>query len=184
MRVYLRAFELEDYKLINLWRSDREITALLSGNVIFVSSEREKKWVEEKIFNDTTCLYLAICLNENKEMVGYLSVTSIDSRNRKAEWAGIIIGRKDLLRHGYAHEAVRLMLEHLFFELGLHRVYAYVLEEHESSLRMCYKAGFKKEGILKDNVFKNNRFHNSVLLSVLKDEFEALIEKEREQANT
>lgn len=181
MRIYLRAFELEDYKLINQWRRDPDITALLSGNVIFVSSEREKKWVEDMIFNDTNSLYLAICLNETQEMIGYLSVTSIDLRNRKAEWAGLIIGRKDLLRHGYANEAIRLMLEHLFFQLGLHRVYAYVLEEHKSSLQMCYKAGFKQEGVLKDNMFKFNRFHNSVLLAIFKDEFEAIVEKE--QAN-
>jgi ribosomal-protein-alanine N-acetyltransferase len=179
MRIYLRAFELEDYKLINQWRSDPEITALLSGNVMFVSSEREKKWVEDKIFEDSTSLYLGICLKESNELIGYLSVTSIDYRNRKAEWAGLIIGRKDLMRHGYANEAVRLMLEHLFFQLGLGRVYAHALEEHVNSIRMMMKAGFKKEGVLRNNVFKDNRFHNSVFMSLLKEEFDTLLEEEK-----
>jgi RimJ/RimL family protein N-acetyltransferase len=171
MRVYLRAFELDDIDLIHKWRKDPEINKLLSGNVFFVSSERDKKWIEEKIFNDSNELYLAICLEEKDEMIGYLSVTNIDLRNRKAEWAGLIIGNKDLWNKGYANDAIRLMLEHLFHQMNIHRVYAYVLEDHITSLKMCEKAGFIREGILRDNVYKNNKFNNSVLLSLLQGEF-------------
>ena len=32
MRVYLRAFELDDYKLINKWHKDEEITEFVGGN--------------------------------------------------------------------------------------------------------------------------------------------------------
>jgi ribosomal-protein-alanine N-acetyltransferase len=44
--VYLRAFELENYKLINSWRRDEEIYRLTDGNKCYVSSERDRKWVE------------------------------------------------------------------------------------------------------------------------------------------
>ncbi|HNT23103.1 MAG TPA: GNAT family protein [Anaerolineales bacterium] len=178
MRIHLRAFEPEDYKLTSQWRADPEITDLLGGNLFYVSSEREKKWVEEKIFNDVTNIYLAICLNENQDMIGYLSITSLDLRNRKAE-LGIIIGRKDLWNQGYAREAIRLGLEHLFFQLNLRRVHAYVLEEHESSLALFRRSGFIQEGILRDNVFKNGRFHNMVVLSILEDEFKVLTTREK-----
>ena len=177
MRVYLRAFELEDYKKINEWRRDKEITAQTSGNVLFISSEREKKWIEDKIFNDESELYLAICLRESDEMIGYLGIININWRNRNAEWGGIIIGGKDLWSQGYATEAARLMLEHVFFELGLHRFYGFWLEENAASIRMGEKLGFKREGTLRDSVFKNNRFHNQVLLSLLKKEFEEMLEE-------
>ena len=179
-RIFLRAFEMDDYILISEWRSDPDVTVLLSGNVIFVSSEREKKWVEDKIFDDTTSLYLAICLRENKEMIGYLSVNHIDLRNRKAEWAGLIIGRKDLWNKNYAKEATRLMLEHLFFQMNLHRIYAYVLEEHQASRRMMERSGFELEGILRDNIFKDNRYHNMAMYSLMKDGFETFIAREQE----
>ncbi len=41
-RVYLRAFEPDDYRLINKWRNDPEINKYLGGNTFLVSSEREK----------------------------------------------------------------------------------------------------------------------------------------------
>jgi RimJ/RimL family protein N-acetyltransferase len=177
MRVFLRAFEIEDFKLINQWRSDPEVTKLLGGNVFFVSSEREKKWIEEKIYGDATSLYLAICLVENKRMIGYLSITSIDFRNQKAE-IGIIIGQKDLWNLGYAREALRLGLEYLFTQMNMQRVYAYVLREHETSLRLFDRAGFTREGILRRNIFKNNHFQDMVLLSILRDEFVPFLEQE------
>jgi RimJ/RimL family protein N-acetyltransferase len=178
MRVYLRAFELEDYKNINRWHRDAEIADQTSGNVYFVSSEREKKWVEDKIFHDEKNLYLAICLEKNHEMIGYLSIIKIDWRNRQAEWGGLTIGRKDLWNQGYATESAQLMLKHVFFEMGLHRFYGCWLEEHVASMRMAEKLGFKKEGILRDSVFKNNKFHNQVLMSLLKEEFEAVFSRE------
>jgi len=179
VRIYLRAFELEDYKKINEWRRYPEIIAKTGGSVFFVSSEKDKKWVEEKIFNDQS-LYLAICLKENDEMIGYLSVVDIDWRNRKAQWGGITIGRKDLWNQGYAKEAARLMLEYVFREMGLHRFYGHWLESHGVSIKMGERLGFNREGILKDSVFKNGRFHNLVVMSLLKDEFEGMLETDLE----
>jgi len=176
MRVYLRAFELEDYRIINEWRRDPEIMAKTGGNVFFVSSEKDRKWVEDKIFNNDLSLYLAICLTESDEMIGYLSVINIDWRNRKAQWGGIIIGRKDLWNKGYARDAARLMLEYIFLEMGLHRFYGHWLESHSISIKMGERLGFKREGILRDNVFKNGKFHNLVVMSLLKDEYEETLE--------
>lgn len=41
-RIYLRAFEIDDYVLIHKWRNNPEINYYLVGNVFMVSSEREK----------------------------------------------------------------------------------------------------------------------------------------------
>ncbi len=177
MRVYLRAFRPEDYLSINKWRHDPVLMAHVGGNVIFVSPEREKRWVESKIFDDREAIYLAICLKENDEMIGYLSISNIDWRNRKAELGGILIGRRDLWNQGYGAEAGRLMLEHVFFEMGLHRFYGYWLEENAGSIRMAEKLGLKKEGLLRHTVFKGNRWHNQWVMGVLKEEFEAVIQK-------
>lgn len=174
MRVYLRAFELEDYKIINVWRRDPEIFEKTGGSVRFVSSEKDRRWVEDKILHDEQNLYLAICLTETDEMIGYLSIVNIDLQNRHAKWGGIVIGRKDLWSSGYATEAAVLMLRHIFFEMGLHRFYGHWLEEHASSIRMGEKLGFKKEGVLKDTVFKRNRFHSQVVMAILKEEFEVI----------
>jgi len=49
MKVYLRAFELADYKVSLRWRNDDKLWSALCGPKYFVSSENEKKWIENAI---------------------------------------------------------------------------------------------------------------------------------------
>lgn len=174
MRIYLRAFELSDSSLIHRWRSNEDIVRNVSGNTYFVSSEREKKWVEDKIVNDYRDMYLAICLKANNEMIGYTSINNIDYRNRKAEWGGTIIGEIEHQSQGYATEAAILMLGYIFEELNLNKCYGYCLEEHAATIKLLKKLHFTQEGILRENVFKNNSYKNMLLFSLLRHEYEAV----------
>jgi RimJ/RimL family protein N-acetyltransferase len=171
MDIYLRAFEMEDYKKINQWRKDAEMYELTAGPKRFVSSEVEKRWVEEKIFSKNE-LYLAICLSSNDTIIGYISMKNIDTHNRTACWSGYVIGDKESREKGNASQAVMLLLEYAFEELGMNRVYAEALEENKVSLTLCASLGFKREGVLRNHVFKNNAYHNLVQLGMLKGEFE------------
>ena len=174
--IYLRAFEIEDYKVINRWRNDDEIQSLTGGNKYFVSSAKEKQWVEEKIIDNAKNIYLAICLKETGKMIGYLSINDIDWRNKKALWGGLIIGDKEQLNKGCATEASLLMLDYVFSERGLHRFFGHWLKSNHPSLRVATKLGFQQEGILRDCVYKANSFHDLVVLSILKEEFEKVKE--------
>src|SRR4051812_28633462 len=110
--VYLRAFEPDDYKKINAWRRDDAIYQLTTGNRHFVSSENDRKWVLDKSINNQTEIYLAICLAKDGLLIGYVSLSDIDYRNRRAEWSAIVIGEKEYRGQGYATEAVYLLLEY------------------------------------------------------------------------
>jgi RimJ/RimL family protein N-acetyltransferase len=170
-RVYLRAFEPEDYTLTIKWRNDEGITKALAGNRFFVSQAKEKKWVEEKSINNVDYIYLAICLREDGKMIGYTSINSIDCRNLKAEWGGTIIGEKDFWGKGYATEAAMLMLEYLFEQYPMHKCYGYCLEEHQVTEKMLLSLGFTKEGFVRDDVFKDGEFKSKLLFSILRDEY-------------
>ena len=170
-RIFLRAFEPDDYKLTYKWRQDEEITKFLSGNKWFVSSERERRWVEEKILDDRANIYLAICENETGLMLGYLSINNIDLRNRTAEWGGLTIGSKEHQNKGYASEAAKMMLEYIFEELGINRCYVYCLAKHPYTIKLFEKLGFTKEGELRECIFKNNEFNNLLLYSMLRAEY-------------
>jgi ribosomal-protein-alanine N-acetyltransferase len=92
--VFLRAFEKDDLFLLNEWHNDENINSLTTGRKYFVSSEYDKKWIEERVLDNYNQVYCAICDNETKKMVGYTSLTKIDYINRKAFWGGLIIGDK------------------------------------------------------------------------------------------
>ncbi|SDB81152.1 GNAT family N-acetyltransferase [Williamwhitmania taraxaci] len=169
-RVYLRAFEVDDYILINRWRRDPEIIKYLAGNVFFVSSEREKKSVENKIFDDSVNLYLGICEKNTNKLIGYTNINNIDLRNAKAEWAGTFIGDKDFAGQGYGREASILMLSFLFSQYPIHKCYGRCLEEHPTTAKLFISLGFTQDGVLRDDVFKNGEFKNVLMFSILRDE--------------
>ena len=169
---YLRALEPEDYKRTYQWRVDPDITKLLTGNVFFVSLEREKKWVEEKIFDDFKEIYWAICDKGTNKMVGMTSLRYIDYRNRKAFIGGITIGKEHWGKH-YAYYAIVLVMKYAFLELGLNKVSTDYIAEHKVSEHLfTHKLGFKKEGVFRQELFKNGKYHDIVKVAILKSEFD------------
>ncbi len=179
MRIYLRALEVDDYKTSVKWRNDVEIGNLVGGPKYFVSSEREKEWVHNAIF-DNSKLVLAICLKKNDKYIGNIMLEDIDYINRSAH-VPVFIGDKSEWNKGYATEARMLMLEYAFHQRGMQRIVAYVLEGNVASLKMHEKCGYKIEGVLRNAVYKNGEFHNQVVLSILRNEFETKYKEYREK---
>jgi RimJ/RimL family protein N-acetyltransferase len=176
-RLYLRAFEYEDLKFLNMLRNDDSFFALTTGNKYYISSERDKKWIEDKIFNNYNQLYLMLCTIEGNQPIGYICATNIDYINRKAQLGGIAI-TPEFAGAGYGTEGTQLLLRHLFGEMGLNKVYVFSLEEHAATLRIAEKTGFQKVGLVRDYVYKQNRFHNAYLLEILRADYEQRINEE------
>jgi ribosomal-protein-alanine N-acetyltransferase len=174
-KVYLRAFEPDDYKKINAWRRNEELYRLTTGNRYFVSSERDRRWVLEKI-DDQATLYFAICVSEDHTMIGYASLAEIDYKNSHAEWSGIVIGEEQYRGRGYATEATYLLLEYAFDELGMNRVAGTWLVENTVSVFLGKSMGFRTEGILREYVYKNGKRHDVLVMSMLRPEFDRLKE--------
>ena len=110
-------------------------------------------------------------------MIGYISLSNIDYRNGRADWSGIVIGDKEYQGQGYASQAIYLLLEYAFDELGLHRVQGEWIDDHTVSLFLAKMMGFQEEGLLREYVYKGGRRHDLILMSVLKPEFERIRER-------
>ncbi len=174
IRVYLRAFEIDDHVLLNKWRQDKEISHNFSGIPLFSSLENEKQWVESRIF-DKQSVSCAICLKETDEFIGAIFLNEIDYHNRSGH-IPVFIGEKGYWGKGYATDARILMLHYAFFERGLERIWARVLEDNIPALKMLEKSGFKREGVLRKSKFKNGEFVNEIYLGILKNDFIPVLE--------
>jgi len=170
-RVYLRALELDDYKTSVKWRNDSEINSKISGTTYFVSSEYEKNWVVNKIFESGDDIVLVICLKQTDQYVGNVYIRNINWINRSAE-SSILIGEKSCWKCGVGSESLMLTLRFAFYERNLERISAYVLEASTVSLRLHEKCGYRKEGLLRNSVYKDGRFQNQYVLSILRSDFE------------
>ena len=169
--IYLRAFEYSDLCFLNKLRNDDLLFYSTCGNKYYISSERDRKWIEDKIFNNQNQLYLLISTIEGNISIGYICATNIDYINRKAQWGGIVIV-SEFAGKGYGTEASKLLLGHLFEELGMNMVYGFWKEDNGVSLKMAEKLGFQKNGLVRDFVYKQNKFYNAYLYSILKSEYE------------
>lgn len=171
MKVFLRALNTADSEKIYHWLLDDEVQSLIGGNTFFASQDYVNRWIEKKIFSKTD-IYLAICLTETREIIGYLSIKDIDYRNRKAIWGGILIGNKELWGKGLATEAANLMLKFVFEELNINLIWAFWLEEHTASIKIGKRVGFKSLGVIPQSLFKGGKYHNQVIMGLLKKDYD------------
>ena len=166
-RVYLRAFEPDDYKTTIKWRKDDVIWDMLGGTKYFVSETYEKQWIENTIFNSKD-VKLAVCLDENDKHIGNVYMTNINEINRSCV-SHVLIGEKEYWGHGYAREALLLAIDYMFNERNIHRIQANVLVSNVASLKMHEKCGYKLEGTLREAVYKNGKYQDQYVLALVKN---------------
>ena len=175
-KILFRAFEPEDYLLINRWRNDPEIQKMTVGTFRYVSSEMEKTWLQNKMMNNTKEIYLAICLKENpKKMIGYTSINDIDYINRSAHGGGIVIGETEFRDGVIRHEVGIKIRAYVFDTLNMHRFSGACLAEHITSRITIEANGFVLEGRKRKAVYKNGEYHDLLLFSLLREEYYTLL---------
>jgi len=64
-------------------------------------------------------------------------------------------------------------LKEAFEQLNLHRAGGWTYAENKASIALAEKMGFKEEGRLRENVFFDNSFHDTVVLGLLKNEYDS-----------
>jgi len=170
IRVFLRALEIEDHIKIHQWRQDVEIKRNFSGMPLFSSTLNEKNWIESKILdkNNVSC---AICIKGTNEFIGCIFLNDIDYHNRSGH-IPVFMGEKQYWGLGYATDARILMLHYAFYDRGLERIWAKVIEDNTAALRMLEKTGYKKEGVLRKSIFREGKFVNEIFLGIIKEDFE------------
>lgn len=74
---------------------------------------------------------------------------------------------------GYATEAAHAVLDYMFTDLGLRRVYARHYARNPASGRVLEKLGMRREGVLRSHIVRFDEVHDAVLYGLLVDEWES-----------
>lgn len=168
--VYLRMFEKKDLAFIHKLRTDEENFSLTLRVRAFASLEDSEAWLEHKMQKNAQYQYLAICLKDTHEIIGFTSVNNIDFISRKAEWGGLVIAR-EYASKGYGKQTGKLLLDFLFGDLGMHLIYGYVQEENIGSQKLADAAGFKRTGYIPEYAYKNYKYHNVYIYALTRPEY-------------
>lgn len=170
-RIYLRALELDDYKISIIWRKNKELWSKLAGTHYFVSEAYEKKWIEEKVLTPKSNeIVLAVCSQENNRYIGNVYLTDIDWINKNAH-IHIMLGDDSFWGKGIGTESIMTIVKYAFKEKNLHRIYGRILSDNIASIKMFKKCNFTQEGVLRQNAYKNGVYNDMVIMSILKEEF-------------
>lgn len=169
--VRLRAIEREDIPRFVRWFNDPEVRRFLSMHEP-MSRAQEERWFESYLSRKDD-LILAIEVREGDSWVhvGNIGLHRIDWKNRVAT-LGIVIGEKGYWDKGYGTEAVRTMLRHAFFELGLNRVELETYSFNPRAQRCYERVGFRREGVRRQALYRDGKFHDVITMGILRVEFE------------
>jgi RimJ/RimL family protein N-acetyltransferase len=169
--VRLRAIEPGDRERAHAWLNDPEVTYYLTMRYSLASSD--PMWMADAQPNSfANGVHLAIETRDGAHMGG-INLHELNPEDRKAG-LGIIIGDKACWSNGYGADAIATLLRFGFHEMNLHRVWLGVLDGHEGAIHCYEKAGFQEESRRRQQVYKHGRYWDVLIMSILRDEFEAL----------
>lgn len=63
------------------------------------------------------------------------------------------------------------MLDHAFDEMGLHRVFAWTIDDNEASQELLRRLGFTHEGTYREHVFSGGEYRDTVHYGLLTSEW-------------
>lgn len=166
----LRELSRKDLTIINKWRNDPELIALLGAPFRYINMNVDEKWFEGYMGNRGNAIRCAIVEEDKDDILGLVSLVDINYINQSAVFH-IMIGDKENQGKGIGTFAVQAMLEHAFFNMNLQRIELSVLESNERARNLYEKMGFSLEGVKRKAVYKAGEFKNMRIYSILKEEY-------------
>jgi RimJ/RimL family protein N-acetyltransferase len=163
-KVYLRPLAQDDLDRVLKWHNDAELYSTLGGHFRYVSREAETEWLRRRL-EARDEVNLAICLSEPPQHIGNIYLRNINWVDRNAE-LHTFIAQREHRGKGYGSTAVRLIAKHAFEDLGLMRIYLFVLATNSGAIAAYEKCGFLKEGQLRRHVLKSGIFEDILVMGL------------------
>lgn len=118
------------------------------------------------LLHDSTKELLIIEDQETEAPIGQILLNGISHVHRNCEFS-IRIGETEYRGKGLGTEALHLMIDHAWNDLGLHRVELSVFADNNPARRAYEKAGFVIEGVKREAAFVDGAWRDVVIMSQL-----------------
>lgn len=129
----------------------------------------ERKAGFVKVKDDPLRGSLAVIRNDDGALLGRVTYFDLNTRNGAVE-IGYLLG-PPYRGHGYGHEAVQLLLTHLFENIKVNKVMAQTGEFNEPSVTLLKSLGFTQDGRLRQHHSLDGVMYDDLVFSLLKGEF-------------
>lgn len=172
-RVLLRRFRLEDVAQFVAYRSSPEVARYQSWDAPYPAQDGER-FVHQMMAShpDTTgeWFQFAVVLRFTGQLIGDCAALPQADDPRQCE-IGFTIA-PGYQGHGYATEAVRLLLGYLFGARGKHRITASCDARNTASAAVLERVGMRREGHLRQSTWAKGEWTDDLLYAQLRDEWQ------------
>ncbi len=168
----LRPFRVEDAELRFKASLDSPTRQAHADGIEFPTSvELQKAWLEKVAGCRENGGFVLFAMDTlDSETIGWVSLHSLDHKNGTFSF-GVAVYR-DHRGHGYAVDAVRMLLKYGFWEQRYQKCNSICVHSNQASMRMHIKLGFTEEGRCRRNSFFNGVYHDDVLFGMTREEFD------------
>ena len=150
------------------WLKDSSINQFLESRFSKYDQVSLKDYMRD-LAQRKDVLQFAIVVKLEDVHIGNIKLGPIN-QNHKYAAIGIMIGVKEYWGRGYASEAIRLLSNYAFNELGLNKLTAACYANNRGSIKAFKKAGFRQEGIQRHQFMSNNTYIDGIQLGLLASE--------------
>ncbi len=165
-KVTLRALEPEDLEFLFQMENDNSLWEVSHTQTPF-SKFILKQYLENAHLDifEAKQLRLIIADNKSKKAVGMIDLFDFNPQHKRAG-VGIVLN-KNATNHGYAGEALSILIEYAFNTLHLHQLYASMTDDNTKSIHLFEKLNFQKVGIKKDWIATQNGFKDELFYQLI-----------------
>jgi RimJ/RimL family protein N-acetyltransferase len=142
VRVLLRDKRLEDAEADYIWRSDPELARLDAAYPLTMNYDRYLKIFQDQLRYPTPGSHHFGIEVASGKFIGNCMYYDLDNVNREAE-LGIVIGDRDYWSGAYGYDAVVTLLDFMFSERNLKRVYLHTLTWNDRAQKCFARCGFR-----------------------------------------
>lgn len=167
----IRAVERDDLKILRDWRN---ITSFRKNfrEVNELNMVNQEIWFENVTKSPNDFMFV-ICDLESLQPIGACGLLYTNWVIRSADFS-FYIGQNEsyIDNNGYAEDSSRLLIEYGFNNLNLNKIWMELYEFDTKKIDFfTSKFNFKKEAELRDNCFEDGRYWNSIIISLLRNEY-------------
>jgi len=171
-RVVLRRHVPDNLAAFQRWYSDPEVVRLTRYQDGPMRRDEIERFFAARALGPDS-LSMAIHVRADDRLIGTCALSQLDSDNGSALFH-ITIGEKDAWGRGYGTDATRLLVDHAFTGLGLHRIALPVFAFNERAIRSYQAVGFVMEGRAREAIWREGRWWDEISMSVLDSDWTAL----------
>jgi len=161
--IKLRDYQASDLDNLLTLANNKNVARYLTDTFPHPYTKKDALW-----WLSTGCKTgLTKVIEYNDKYVGSVGAIPKTNEQRFTAAVGYWLG-EEYWGKGIAHQALNLLVEEVFQNTEIIRLYAGVYSPNVTSMRVLEKSGFINEAILRKSVFKNGEFYDEHIYSKIK----------------